>query len=232
MAKGRVPVIAGAGSNNTEEAVGLVAICREGRRRRRAGGDALLQQADARRASMQHYKAVDDAIGIPIIIYNIPPRSVIDMSVETMARLARACKNIVGVKDATGNLGRVSLQRQAHAAGLHPAFRRGRYGARLQRPWRARLHLGDRRMSRRGSAPSSRKPASPATMHKALTLPGPPDAAAHGAVHRDRARAPPNMRCRCSARWRRGAPAAGDRSAPTARSKTCERRWSMPGLIN
>ena len=60
----------------------------------------------------QHYKAINDAVGIPIIIYNIPPRSVIDMSVETMARLFEL-KNIVGVKDATGKIDRVSLQRQA-----------------------------------------------------------------------------------------------------------------------
>jgi 4-hydroxy-tetrahydrodipicolinate synthase len=60
----------------------------------------------------QHYKAINDAVGIPIIIYNIPPRSVIDMSVETMARLFEL-KNIAGVKDATGKIDRVSLQRHA-----------------------------------------------------------------------------------------------------------------------
>jgi 4-hydroxy-tetrahydrodipicolinate synthase len=61
---------------------------------------------------LHHFKAVNDAIGIPIIIYNIPPRSVVDMSVDTMKRLFEL-NNIAGVKDATGNLARVSLQRQA-----------------------------------------------------------------------------------------------------------------------
>jgi 4-hydroxy-tetrahydrodipicolinate synthase len=84
---------------------------REGRRRRGAGRHALLQQADPGRA-LSHFKAINDAIGIPILIYNIPPRSVIDMSVETMKRLYEL-KNIVGVKDATGDVGRVSLQRHA-----------------------------------------------------------------------------------------------------------------------
>src|SRR4029079_4454430 len=60
----------------------------------------------------QHYKAINDAVGIPIVIYNIPPRSVIDMSVETIARLFQV-KKIVGVKDATGKIDRVSLQRHA-----------------------------------------------------------------------------------------------------------------------
>jgi 4-hydroxy-tetrahydrodipicolinate synthase len=60
-----------------------------------------------------HYRAIADAISIPIIIYNIPPRSVIDMEVATMKRLFEECDNIVGVKDATANLARVSLQRQA-----------------------------------------------------------------------------------------------------------------------
>ena len=78
----------------------------------------------------QHFKAVNDAIGIPIIIYNIPPRSVVDMSVDTMARLFEL-KNIVGVKDATGNVGRVCQQRARHGPGLHPALGRGHDRARL-----------------------------------------------------------------------------------------------------
>lgn len=110
-AKGRAPVIAGAGSNNTTEAVSL-AIHAE-----KAGADAVLvvtpyYNRPTQEGLYQHFKAVNDAIGIPIIIYNIPPRSVVDMSVETMARLYEL-KNIAGVKDATGNVARVSLQRQA-----------------------------------------------------------------------------------------------------------------------
>ena len=83
----------------------------------KAGADAVLvvtpyYNKPTQEGLYQHFKAMNDAIGIPIIIYNIPPRSVVDMSVETMKRLFEL-KNIAGVKDATGNLARVSLQRQA-----------------------------------------------------------------------------------------------------------------------
>jgi 4-hydroxy-tetrahydrodipicolinate synthase len=111
QAKGRVPVIAGAGSNNTHEAVELA------RHAEKAGADAVLvvtpyYNKPNQEGMYQHFKAVNDAIGIPIIIYNIPPRSVVDMSVDTMKRLFEL-KNIAGVKDATGNVGRISLQRHA-----------------------------------------------------------------------------------------------------------------------
>ncbi|OCC04681.1 4-hydroxy-tetrahydrodipicolinate synthase [Labrys sp. WJW] len=110
QANGRVPVIAGAGSNNTVEAIDLA------RHAEKAGADAVLvvtpyYNKPTQEGLYQHFKAVNDAIGIPIFIYNIPPRSVVDMSVETMKRLYEL-KNIVGVKDATGNLARVSQQRQ------------------------------------------------------------------------------------------------------------------------
>ena len=110
-ARGRVPVIAGAGSNNTREAIEL-AIHAE-----KAGADAVLvvtpyYNKPTQEGMYRHFKAINDAIGIPIIIYNIPPRSVIDMSVDTMKRLYEL-KNIAGVKDATGNVVRASLQRQA-----------------------------------------------------------------------------------------------------------------------
>jgi 4-hydroxy-tetrahydrodipicolinate synthase len=110
-AKGRVPVIAGAGSNNTAEALDLA------RHAEGAGADALLvvtpyYNKPNQEGLYQHYKAINDAVGIPIIIYNIPPRSVIDMSVDTMKRLFEL-KNITGVKDATANIGRVSAQRAA-----------------------------------------------------------------------------------------------------------------------
>ena len=108
--KGRVPVIAGAGSNNTEEAL---SYCRHAER---VGADGVLvvtpyYNKPTQEGLYQHFKVLNDAIGIPIIIYNIPARSVIDMSVETMARLYEL-KNIVGVKDATANILRVSQQRQ------------------------------------------------------------------------------------------------------------------------
>lgn len=111
QAQGRVPVIAGAGSNATSEAVALA------RHAEKAGADAVLvvtpyYNKPTQEGMIQHFKAVNDAIGIPVIIYNIPPRSVVDMSVDTMKRLFEL-KNIAGVKDATGNLARVSLQRQA-----------------------------------------------------------------------------------------------------------------------
>jgi 4-hydroxy-tetrahydrodipicolinate synthase len=113
-AKGRVPVIAGAGSNNTKEAVDLA------RHAEKVGADAVLvvtpyYNKPTQEGMYQHFKAVNDAIGIPIVIYNIPPRSVVDMSVDTMRRLFEL-KNIAGVKDATGNVARVSLQRQAMGA--------------------------------------------------------------------------------------------------------------------
>lgn len=111
QAKGRVPVIAGAGSNSTREAVELA------QHAEKAGADAVLvvtpyYNKPTQEGMYQHFKAVNDAIGIPIIIYNIPPRSVVDMSIETMSRLFEL-KNIAGVKDATANLARVSQQRHA-----------------------------------------------------------------------------------------------------------------------
>lgn len=109
--KGRVPVIAGAGSNSTEEAIGF------SKHAEKVGADALLivtpyYNKPTQEGLYQHFKAINDAVGIPIFIYNIPARSVIDMSVETMARLYEL-KNIVGVKDATANMVRASMQRQA-----------------------------------------------------------------------------------------------------------------------
>jgi 4-hydroxy-tetrahydrodipicolinate synthase len=111
-ARGRVPVIAGAGSNNTSEAIELAVHAEK------AGADAVLvvtpyYNKPNQEGLFQHYRAIDAAIGIPIIIYNIPPRSVIDMSIETMKRCYGELRNIAGVKDATGNVGRISLQRQA-----------------------------------------------------------------------------------------------------------------------
>ena len=114
QAKGRVPVIAGAGSNSTEEAIELA------QHAEKAGADAVLvvtpyYNKPTQEGLYQHFKAINDAIGIPIIIYNIPARSVIDMSVETMERLFEL-KNIAGVKDATANMVRVSQQRAAMGA--------------------------------------------------------------------------------------------------------------------
>ncbi|MER8639094.1 4-hydroxy-tetrahydrodipicolinate synthase [Mesorhizobium sp. M1365] len=110
VAKGRVPVVAGAGSNNTDEAVGLVQYAEK------AGADAALvvtpyYNRPTQRGLYAHFAAVAKATSLPIIIYNIPPRSVVDMSPETMGQLVHDFKNIVGVKDATGKVERVSEQR-------------------------------------------------------------------------------------------------------------------------
>jgi 4-hydroxy-tetrahydrodipicolinate synthase len=111
QADGRVPVIAGSGSNSTKEAVELSQHAEE------AGADAVLivtpyYNKPTQEGLYQHFKAINDAIGIPIIMYNIPGRSIVDINVETMARLYEL-KNISGVKDATANMTRVSQQRAA-----------------------------------------------------------------------------------------------------------------------
>ena len=107
-ANGKIPVIAGTGSNSTEEAISLTTYAEK------AGVNGALivtpyYNKPTQEGLYQHYKAINDACGIPLIIYNIPSRSVIDMSVDTMARLFEL-KNIIGVKDATGNLERVDQQ--------------------------------------------------------------------------------------------------------------------------
>jgi len=107
----RVPVIAGTGSNCTSEAVVLTRHAKE------AGADGVLivtpyYNKPTQEGLYLHYKAISDAADIPIVIYNIPGRSIVDMSVETMARLCKL-RNIVGVKDATANMVRVSQQRAA-----------------------------------------------------------------------------------------------------------------------
>ena len=106
--KGKIPVISGTGSNSTDEAIDLSKFAEK------AGSDALLvvtpyYNKPTQEGLYQHYKKINDSVGIPIIIYNIPSRSVIDMSVETMSKLFEL-KNIVGVKDATGDLNRVDQQ--------------------------------------------------------------------------------------------------------------------------
>jgi len=106
--KKKIPIIAGTGSNSTSEAVELSKFADK------AGADGLLvvtpyYNKPTQEGLYQHYKKINDNVGVPIIIYNIPSRSVIDMSVETMARLFEL-KNIVGVKDATGDIKRAEQQ--------------------------------------------------------------------------------------------------------------------------
>ena len=109
--KGKNPIIAGTGSNSTEEAISLTTHAEK------VGADAALivtpyYNKPTQEGLYQHYKKINDNVGIPIIIYNIPSRSVIDMSVETMTKLYEL-KNIIGVKDATGDLKRVELQKKS-----------------------------------------------------------------------------------------------------------------------
>ncbi|KXF78023.1 4-hydroxy-tetrahydrodipicolinate synthase [Paramesorhizobium deserti] len=111
-ARGRVPVIAGAGSNNTRESIELA------QHAEKAGADAVLvvtpyYNKPNQRGLYEHYSQVARAISLPVIIYNIPGRSIIDMTPETMGALARDYKNIKGVKDATGKVERASEQRLA-----------------------------------------------------------------------------------------------------------------------
>ena len=108
--KGRIPVIAGTGSNSTDEAISLTKYAEK------IGVDAALivtpyYNKPTQEGLYQHFKAINDNCSIPIIIYNIPPRSVVDMNVDTMARLFEL-KNIIGVKDATGDLNRVNQQKK------------------------------------------------------------------------------------------------------------------------
>ena len=116
VAAGRVPVIAGAGSNSTAEAVSLASHARK------AGADAVLvvtpyYNKPTQQGLYLHYRAVAEQGGLPVLIYNIPARSVVDLSVETMTRLA-ALPNIVGVKDSTQNLARPLQTRQACGRGF------------------------------------------------------------------------------------------------------------------
>ncbi|HEX2840259.1 4-hydroxy-tetrahydrodipicolinate synthase [Hyphomicrobium sp.] len=110
-ARGRVPVIAGTGSNSTDEAIELSIYAEK------VGSDGLLivnpyYNKPTQEGLYQHFKAINDKVGIPILIYNIPGRTNVDMSVQTMARVYEL-KNVVGVKDATANIARVSQQRAA-----------------------------------------------------------------------------------------------------------------------
>lgn len=116
MGKGKVPVIAGTGSNSTAEAVSLTQHAHG------AGADAALvvtpyYNKPTQEGMYQHFKAINDAVDLPLIIYNIPGRSVVDMSLETLARLAEL-PNIVGIKDAANDAGRATRQRIAIGPGF------------------------------------------------------------------------------------------------------------------
>jgi len=115
VAAGRVPVIAGAGSNSTREAVALAKFAQD------AGADAVLSVSPYynkpnQEGLFEHFRAVADAVNIPVVLYNIPGRSIVEINVETMLRLRQACPNIAGVKDATASMARASLDRQVLGA--------------------------------------------------------------------------------------------------------------------
>lgn len=117
VANKRVPVVAGAGSNSTAEAISLA------RHAEKAGADAVLTvvpyyNKPSQEGLFQHFSAVAGAIGIPVILYSVPSRTVVDLGVDTIARLRDAHANIIGAKDATADMGRASLQR----ARLGPDF--------------------------------------------------------------------------------------------------------------
>ncbi len=111
VARKRVPVIAGAGSNSTAEAIDFT------RHAKKAGADAVLHvtgyyNKPTQEGLYQHFKAINDAVDIPIFLYNVPPRTIVDISVSTIGRCAKLT-NVVGIKDATANVSRVTLQRLA-----------------------------------------------------------------------------------------------------------------------
>ena len=117
VARGRVPVIAGTGSNSTAEAVSLTRHAKE------AGADAVLvvtpyYNKPRQNGLYDYYKSIADAVDIPIILYNVPPRTSVDLAVDTIADLAKACPNIVGVKDATADLTRPLATREACGPGF------------------------------------------------------------------------------------------------------------------
>jgi 4-hydroxy-tetrahydrodipicolinate synthase len=119
-ANGRVPVIAGAGSNATAEAISLT------RHAKKVGADAVLSvtgyyNKPSQEGLYRHYAAIADAVDIPIVVYNIPARAIVEISVETMGRLSKIA-NIIGVKDATANLMRPTRERAACGKEWRPSY--------------------------------------------------------------------------------------------------------------
>ena len=164
VAGGRVPVIAGAGSNSTAEAIDLA------RHAKRAGADAALVVTPYYNKPTQeglylHFKAIAETADIPVIIYNIPGRSVVDMSVETMARLAKH-PNIVGVKDATANLARPLQTAPRLRRRFLPALGRGPHRRRPSRLRRRRLHQRHRQYRPAAAAARCTPPGSAATSRR------------------------------------------------------------------
>ena len=223
--KGRVPVIAGAGSNSTKEAVEL------SQHAEKAGADAVLvvtpyYNKPTQEGLYQHFKAINDAIGIPIIIYNIPGRSIVDMSVDTMKRLFEL-KNIAGVKDATANMARVVAAARGDGRRFQPALRRGHHRARLHGAWRPWLHLGD---LERGAAAVRRIPGGlpQGRLRRRAQAAGQAQPPAHQSVRRDEPGADQvrHVADRQVRQYRAPADGAGNREGARP---PCARPWCMPG---
>ena len=137
----KVPVIAGTGSNNTDEAIDFIEHATS------VGADAALvvtpyYNKPTQEGMYQHFKKLNDISGIPIIIYNIPGRCVVDMSVETMARLSRLDK-IIGVKDATADISRTSLQRHVIGENFIQLSGEDMTALALMGLWRSGVYLSD-----------------------------------------------------------------------------------------
>jgi 4-hydroxy-tetrahydrodipicolinate synthase len=116
-ARKRVPVVAGAGSNSTDEAIDLT------RHAKKVGADAVLHSTGyynkpTQEGLFRHFEAISNAVDLPIVIYNVPVRTIVDIQVATLARCRRELKNVVGVKDATANVARVTQQRLACGEGF------------------------------------------------------------------------------------------------------------------
>ena len=140
-AAGRVPVIAGAGSNSTAEAMSLAQHAKE------AGADGILvvspyYNKPSQEGLFHHFEAVNNAADIPMIVYNIPPRSIVDITPQTMARIAKL-SNVVGVKDATMDLARPLVEKNSDRQRLVHAFWRRRHSSALLGARRRWLHFGD-----------------------------------------------------------------------------------------
>ncbi len=223
-----MPVVAGAGSNSTKEAIALA------RHAEGAGADAVLvvtpyYNKPTQEGLYQHFKAINDAIGIPIIIYNIPPRSVVDMSVDTMARLFEL-KNIAGVKDATANLARVSQQRAAMGEDFNQLSGEDATALGFHGPWRPWLHLGH---LERGAAAVRGVPGvlPQGRLRRRAEDPGQADAAAYGAVHRNQPGA--DQICAVADRQMRGDRAAAHGAGRAEKTRKAVRDAMVhAGLIN
>ena len=227
-AKKRVPVIAGAGSNSTAEAIDFT------RHAKKAGADAVLHSTGyynkpTQEGLYRHFKAISEAVDMPIFLYNVPVRTIVDISVATMARCAKL-KNVVGVKDATANVARVTQQRLACGKNF------------IQLSGEDGTVLGFMAHGGHGciSVTSNVAPRLCAQFQNACLkgdfadgagAAGQADAAARRAVRRDQPGA--GEVCRLAARHHRlaGVPPAAGAARPTPPRRRSTRRWRASALL-